>query len=59
DTDTRAIQLDVDTIDWIGNRRATVSASCINDPEGVSYLYTLRLKNRKWIVTYARMVGGS
>jgi hypothetical protein len=58
-SNVRRVILNVDRIDWRGDRKASVSAICVNDPEAASYIYTLRLTNRKWIVTHARMVGAS
>ena len=56
---SRSVQLSVDTIERISTRTARVSGSCINDPEGTSFLYTLRLRHGKWVVTHVRMVGAS
>jgi hypothetical protein len=58
-SNVRRVILNVDSINWRGDRKASVSAICVNDPEAASYIYTLRLINRKWIVTHARMVGAS
>lgn len=53
------VRLDVDAIRWRNSRVAIVTATCATYTEAFTSVYTLRLKNGKWVVTHSRVIGAS